>query len=623
MSASIRQKARQSVEELVARLRKASEAYYETGSPEFTDAEYDMLLEELQDVAPNHPYLKEIGWTPKESVVKLPVPMPSLDKKKPDTLKPDDISGEYIVTDKLDGISALWVSGYSRKPALYLRGDGLQGQDVSHCIGGIKGLVQCSGPSVMVRGELIVPKGVVEGTLARNWVNGVLHQKTPSKEDLGKIHFVAYQVCDPKTLARGEQMDWLLNRGFEVAWHKRDDRLTKDALQGLFEMRRKESPYECDGLVVGRCAVPTLEAGNPKDAYAFKMPVDDQRAESTVVDVEWASSRTGNWIPRVRFEPVKIGTASIEYCTGFHASFIRENSVGPGARILVRRSGDVIPVLEKVLLVAPGGWKQPPEGRWKWDTTEVHAIDTSEEASPEKLALEMAHQLVALGIEGVSKTTCKKLVEGGIKTLYDLMVASVERVQGLIGKVNGEKLKTGLSPAMKEAAVAAWIKAFLGWPKGFGDKRIESCLAMEPDVSKWAGTGTGVGTGTGKVPKGMSGEAFAEVAKQVPAYLAWRALFPPSKVVAAGIDITPVPTIQLTNGNVLVPTIKGSYVMSGFRDADLQKRLLVAGWRMDDKVKKTTQFLLVPDDAKETVKVKAARDAGVRIVFRSAVDSLL
>jgi NAD-dependent DNA ligase len=384
----------------------------------------------------------------------------------------------------------------------------------------------------------------------------------------------------------------------------------------MFEKRRKESPYECDGLVVGRNTVPLLEAGNPKDAYAFKMPVDDQRAESTVLDVEWASSRTGNWIPRIRFEPVKIGTATIEYCTGFHASFIRDNAVSPGAKILVRRSGDVIPTLEKVLVAGPTGWKQPPEGRWKWDTNGVHAVDTSEEASPEKLALEMAHQLVALGIEGVSKTTCKKIVEGGIRTLYDLMVASVNRVQELIGKVNGEKLKTSLEPAMKNAPLAAWIKSFLGWPKGFGDKRIEACLALEPDVSKWANCG-------GKVPKGMSAEAFAEVVKQVPAYLAWRERFPPSKVVAAGIDITPVPTIQLTNGNVLVPTIKGYYVMSGFRDADLQKRLLVAGWRMDDKVKRTTQFLLVPDDAKETVKVKTARDAGVRIVLRSAVDSLL
>lgn len=619
MSASIRQKARQSVEELVARLRKASESYYETGTMILSDAEYDILLDELREIAPNHPYLKEIGPTPKESVVKLPVPMPSLDKRKPDTLRAEDTaSGPYIVADKLDGISALWVCGFTKKPALYLRGDGLQGQDVSHCISGIQGLVQCSGPSIMVRGELIVPKGIIEGTLARNWVNGVLHQKTPSKEDLNKIHFVAYQVCEPRTLARNEQMDWLLNRGFKVVWYSQELDLKKDVLERLFQVRRKDSPYECDGLVVGRCTVPTLGADNPKDAYAFKMPVDDQRAESNVVDVEWASSRTGNWIPRIRFEPVKIGTATIEYCTGVHADFIRSLGIGPGARIVVRRSGDVIPTLEKVLVTAPEGWKKPPEGRWKWDESGIHAIDTSEEASPEKLALEMAYQLVALGIEGISKTTCKKLVDGGIRVLADLKGSSVEKVQGLIGKVNGEKLMEALEPAMKDASTAAWIKAYLGWPKGFGDKRIEACLGVEPDVSKWSATG--------KVPKGMSGEAFAEVVKQVPGYLAWRTLFPSAVVVpkiTPPFSNTPVHLVTLSNGISFAPNIKGYYVMSGFRDADLQKRLTEVGYRMDDKVKKTTKFLLVPDDAKETVKVKAARDAGIRIVTRSEAGSLL
>lgn len=615
-------KAQQSVEDLVARLRKASEAYYETAEPIMSDADYDTLLQELQEVAPNHPFLKEVGSAPREGVVKLPVPMPSLDKRKPDTLRAEDVNyNPYIVADKLDGISALWVCGFTKKPALYLRGDGLEGQDVSHCIGGIQGLVQCSGPSVMVRGELIVPKGVISGTLARNWVNGVLHQKVPNKEDLGKIHFVAYQVCEPRTLTRVEQMDWLLNRGFKVVWFKRELDLTRAALEGLFETRRKESPYECDGLVVGRCTVPTLEAGNPKDAYAFKMPVDDQRAESVVIDVEWASSRTGNWIPRIRFEPVKIGTATIEFCTGFHASFIKENGIGPGARIVVRRSGDVIPTLEKVLVVGASGWKQPPVGCWKWDENSVHAIDTSEEASPEKLALEMAHQLVALGIEGVSKTTCKKLVDGGIHVLSDLKKASVGAVQGLIGKVNGEKLMGALEPAMKGASTAAWIKAYLGWPKGFGDKRIEACLGVEPDVSKWS---------SGKLPKGMSGEAFAEVVKQVPGFLAWREQFPsipvaPVAPVAASTAFsnTPVHMVTLSNGITFAPNIKGYYVMSGFRDAELQKRLHAVGYRMDDKVKKTTKFLVVPDDARETVKVKAARDAGIRIVTRSEAESLL
>ena len=73
-------------EKLVARLREAAKAYYETDTPIMSDAEYDELIEELRLAAPNHPFLKEVGATPGVGVVSLPVPMPSLDKKKPDTL---------------------------------------------------------------------------------------------------------------------------------------------------------------------------------------------------------------------------------------------------------------------------------------------------------------------------------------------------------------------------------------------------------------------------------------------------------------------------------------------------------------------------------------------------------
>ena len=67
---------------------------------------------------------------------------------------------------------------------------------------------------------------------------------------------------------------------------------------------------------------------------------------------------------------------------------------------------------------------------------------------------------------------------------------------------------------------------------------------------------------------------------------------------------------------------KGNYVMSGFRDAELQKRLEEAGWKLQDRIAKTTTILLIPDDAKETTKVKAAKEAGIRIILRSAVNSL-
>lgn len=592
-----------SVETLVKRLREASKAYYETDTPIMSDADYDELIEQLTHQDPNHPFLKEVGSAPGGTVVKLPVPMPSLDKRKPDTLKPTDTTnGPYVCMDKLDGISALWVSGANQSNQLLLRGNGQEGQDVSHCYKGIQGLVESVGTRIMIRGELILPKAAITGTLARNWVNGVLHQKEPSIDDLKKIQFIAYQVCEPRTLTRSQQMNWLANRGFHVAWHINLPRLSPEALQTFFQQRRETSEYECDGIVVGQDRVPTQTGSNPKDAYAFKMPLDDQRAQTIIQEVEWQSSRTGNWIPRLRFTPVTIGTATITYCTGFHAQFIEQHSIGPGAHITIRRSGDVIPVCESVLVPA-ATWSPPPDGRWEWDANHVHARDTSMESSPEKLALEMAHQLVSLGVEGISKVSAKKLVDGGIPTLEQLKFAQQAKVQQLLGAVNGEKLVKSFQAAQTQATEAQWIRAYLGWPKGFGESRVEATLVLEPSVAKWPLLQT--------VPKGQSAAAFQEVCKAVPGYLVWRAKFgQPSS-----------PSVKPTNPPAPV-AIKGYYVMSGFRDADLQAKLQTAGWKEQDRVTKTTTVLLVPDSAKETQKMKAARDAGIRIVSRSEASGL-
>lgn len=593
-------------ESIVKRLRDASKAYYETAKPIMSDAEYDALIETLQKVAPNHPYLKEVGSMPSSEIVTLPVPMPSLDKRKPDTLRHDDTQkGPYVISEKLDGISALWICGYNKKPALYLRGNGLEGQNVSHCISeGIQGLKQCSSPSVMVRGELICPKGFVKGTLARNWVNGVLHQKTPSKKDLQSIKFIAYQVCEPKTLTRSQQITWLLGQGFEVVWTTTESKLTVDRLKEIFTDRRENSVFECDGIVVGQDCIPiqSKDAANPKDGYAFKMPTDDQRAQTIVKEVEWASSRTGNWIPRIRFEPVKIGTATIEYATGFNGQFIKENGLGPGAVIIVRRSGDVIPTIESVLTPCPDGWQDPPNGNWDWDENGVHCIDTSQEETPEKLALEMEHQLVSLEIEGISKVTAKKLVLGGLKTLFDVSKADVNKLQKLIGNANGKKLSEGIALAFQSASNDKWIRAFLGWPKGFGETRILATLGLEKDISKW--------TQLSSPPKGQSAAAFEEIKKAVPAYLKWREQFPESKVVEAVVEaVTPI-------------VIKGFYVMTGFRDQGLQTKLAASGWILQDSIRKTTNVLLVTDDAKETTKMKAAKESGIRIIPRSQVNIL-
>jgi hypothetical protein len=132
---------------------------------------------------------------------------------------------------------------------------------------------------------------------------------------------------------------------------------------------------------------------------------------------------------------------------------------------------------------------------------------------------------------------------------------------------------------------------------------------MEGDVAKWPSLKA--------PPKGQSVEAFAEVVKCVPAYLVWRGLFAapaPAPPAPAPAPAPAAPAAQVKE--------KGTYVMSGFRDAAISTRLAAAGWKMAEKVSRSTSFLLIPDDAKETVKVKAARDAGIRIVTRSQVDGV-
>ena len=580
------------VKNLIKILKKASHDYYETDKPSMTDHEYDILREKLYELDPANSFFNDVGSLPEAGRVTLPHAMPSLRKIKPDTLSGVKLSGPFVITDKLDGISALWTCGPNRKAGLYLRGNGLIGQDVSHIK--VQGLKQGI-TSFSIRGELIVPRS--EG-VARNWVNGVLHQDKPSKADCNRIHFVAYQVIEPSGLTRSQQMTWLKNQGFETPGHCTVKELKAEEMTALFKSTRENSPYECDGIVVGTDTIPLITTDAlPKDAFAYKVAVDDQRAETTVRAIEWASSRLGEWIPRIRFDPVKIGVATIEFCTGVHAQYIKEHMLGPGARIIIRRSGDVIPTLDRVLVPA-SAWQEPPQGRWKWDG--IHAIDTTEEKTSDTLALEMAHSLIKLGVEGLSATSTKKLVEGGFKDLKATWSSTETQLQGCLGKVSGTKLRKALDNLT--ATEIQWIHAYHGWPKGFGERKITAALEAEASVDKWPNMKI--------APNGQTMTTFSDVCKYVPKYLEWRKQFPSTKNIV-------VPTAPV----IPVGTIKGYYVMTGFRDATISSKLLDAGWISQERINKDTNILIVADN-KESVKTKTAKEKGIRIIMRDQVESL-
>ncbi len=601
--------------ELKKSLLQAKEAYFTTGAPIMTDDEYDALEARIKREDPaSVAELDATGWIPGADTVVLPVPLPSLDKGKfgeralqrfLETKK-----GPYLLSDKLDGVSVLWDSRTGR---LYNRGNGTIGADITPYVPHIAGLVRSvagDDKPHMVRGEVVMRKADVKGTTpARSQVNGWLHNdkviglKGPA---ILPLRFVAYQICAPADVRRMDQFKALAGAGYEIPWTATSLQLTGDALATRLLARRAESPYDIDGVVVAQAtAVPTQTAENPADAIAFKMALDDQRAETTVVRVEWNISRQGVYIPRLEIKPVQIGGATITYVTGHNCKFVQENGIGPGARITIRRSGDVIPIVEGV--VAPVAVTLPAGS---WDGVNIRAAgETAEE-----LSAKLDHSLKVLEVDGAGPATAKALVEGSVRSIAEILATPDEILVALLGKTSGPRLKERLATALRVADFSKRVLASPAIPRGFGKTKLAGALASYPNWDAWVATSA--------PPAGWSAKTWGEFCELVPAIRAdvesWMRV--------VGVSASPVGTPAVSATGPAQPK-RGSICMTGFRDAALATASIAAGYTQDDNVKRTTTYLIVSDaeDPATVASGKAvkAREYGVRILRASEWRAML
>jgi len=599
---------------LVAKLKAAADAYYNTGVSLMTDDEYDELKEQLEMADPANPFLATVGApVTGGGTVKLPVPMPSLNKIKPGTGAVAQFTKMpckgWILSEKLDGISVLWIPSEKK---LYLRGDGSVGQDVSHLVSlGIQGLPMRLEKGFRVRGEFVIRKSdVPPNTIGRSWINGILHRTDPTTEDVSKIRFVAYEICSAKggVGTRQEQMILLDKLRYEIPWWTLAQRLDEDVLSLALNTRRAEGTYDIDGIVVGQDRIPMWhldesDVRNPKDMMAFKMVLSDQCAETEVVNIHWALSHQGYYIPRLEIKPVRVGGAMITYVTGHNARLIVEKGLGAGAYIRIRRSGDVIPTIDGVLKsVKP---HLPPVDQWKWmgpESTAVHIGAKSEVASPELLESKLKHFASTLEIEGLGPGLVKKLVAGGITTPRMLCEASTEMLCDLVGQKNGASISAELRKALASLSELKLMLASSALPRGVGETKLATLFALENDPRKW-------GASLAR-PVGWSEEGLVDFLKQFPAYETWRQSFPHPTY----------PILSQASAQVPKPTVsRGSVCFTGFRSAALEKKLEEMGFTIASGLSKKTGMLIVPDAATESSKAVKAAELGVPVKKVSAL----
>lgn len=608
------------IQMIVKLLKTASDAYYNgTNEGILSDEAYDALRDELEELDPDHPFLKQIGApVPKGQAVKLPYTMASLTKIKPGTGAVESFRTaakvkSWVLSDKLDGISVLWDTG-NRK--LYLRGDGLTGVDVSNYAPYIQGLTpRCFNQKWVLRGELVLPNGTeIDGTAAalpRSWVNGQLHQKTPIPEHLGKIHFVAYELIEPSKLTREDQLKQMAQAGFEVPWCTVTTTLNDEALSALLLKRRAESDYAIDGLVVGENNIPIKESSesvsNPKDMRAFKMPLGDQQAETEVVDVLWSPSYQGYWIPRIQIKPVLIGGSRIEFLSGHNARFVLDNKVGKGATIVIRKSGDVIPTLDRV--VQPSTQIQLPVGKWDGpeETASHLKLPEGEEADHEDVVVKkLEHFAKTLEIPHLGPGQCVKLIRARIRMPGNLVNVTYADLANAIGEGMAKKVYPAIQTQVDKASELDFMIASSTMPRGVGASKLKALFALQSDPRRWSSTLS--------TCEGWTSSALKTFYTRLPVYEAWR---------KAELPSIPYPKIALQpQPQQAVPTKQEVFCFTGFRSAEMQAALESKGHEISTTLSKKTTILVVTDTeaaAANTEKVKKARELGTKILTRDQV----
>ncbi|MBS0218729.1 MAG: NAD-dependent DNA ligase LigA [Proteobacteria bacterium] len=386
------------VERRIADLRRQIEAanhrYYVLDDPDLPDAEWDHLLRELQELEAAHPELvtansptQRVGSRPsaKFSEVRHAVPMLSLANAFSDeevgefvariAKETGDADPEFSVEPKLDGlaISLRYEHGQFVRGAT--RGDGSTGEDVTANLRTVKSIplmLQGDAPVVLeVRGEVILPKAAFEKynawalanghkTLAnpRNGAAGSLRQLDPKITAQRPLAFFAYALGEiegaslPPTHSR--TLQWLRGLGFPVSPEVGVAR----GLQGLLDYyarigdKRDALPYDIDGVVYKLDRFDQQRAMGfvsraPRWAIAHKFPA--QEASTVVESIEVNVGRTGAVTPWVLMKPVHVGGVTVTRATLHNADQIARLDVRAGDTVIVRRAGDVIPEVVRVV----------------------------------------------------------------------------------------------------------------------------------------------------------------------------------------------------------------------------------------------------------------------------------
>ena len=622
-----------SIEELVDIINITTEHYYNK-EPLIDDNTFDILVDYLRLKDPKNKVLKQIGTSSiSKDDVELPYFLGSMDKLRPyienETKKfkkwIKNYKKPYYLSDKLDGISALIVYNFDNTVKMYTRGSAIMGKDISKLIKYLKNLPSiediksfCKSNKIegkkcylAFRGELIMTREVFnkrwskEKKNIRNTIGGLVNSKKINPELARDTRFVCYNILDPNTFIK-RQYEIIEKLSLYCVHYRDTDKINMELLSKYLVKRKEKSKYDIDGIIVTNNDLHTQNVdANPEYAFAFKDMLENQKVTATVKDVEWNISKDKRIKPVVIIDKVNIGGVDINRVTGNNARFIKDNSIGKGAKIEIIRSGDVIPKIVKIIKKTKPLF---PDVDYEWDKNNVEIKVIGDNLTD--VNIKNIHYFFSqLETKGMGERIVRKLYENKIDSIKKILEMEKELLLDIEGfkEKSAENLVKAVKKAVSDKSLAEIMNASNKLGTGMGIERMKIITSTYPSIlsNKW------------------NKDQFVKKIKDIDGF----------DDITANIFVNNFKSfLDFYNNIKHLISIKekkikknGKYkdqkiVVSGFRDKNILEYIENEGGILTNSISKNTDLLVIKDKSvMDTSKVVKAKELNIKIITKDKV----
>lgn len=358
-------------------IQNQAQKYYTDGSNTVSDAEFDVMVQQLKEENPDSELLK-VGWgydvnkdsTPGQKVKHKYGIVGSLDKIHSYGELPNDFKSSPILYTslKLDGLSVVLYYRHGKLYDAVTRGNGTTGISIIDKVSYINKRYSEIGNHVdftgAIRGEILMTyesfkdfkKANPEAKNPRNATAGLITRKD-NYEDLKYLNIVVYNIvgCENSQYIFRSFRD---NISYLESWFGSDNVVphsqldVDDSASFDYNMERYNriwyGNYPADGIVINVHVDYNVSTHYVSYiSVAFKYPSEIRT--SRVIRITWEMSKTHFAIPVVNIEPVELAGTTVENASGHNAQNIKDNLIGPGAIVEITKANEIIPHIEKVL----------------------------------------------------------------------------------------------------------------------------------------------------------------------------------------------------------------------------------------------------------------------------------